>query len=71
MIEQSVELEVMGRVMNLYSMLLVLGPAMGAVLFEIGSQTLGMESGVLTYPIIFIICSLALVIPPKRVAENA
>ena len=71
MIEQSVEQSVMGRVMNLYSMLLVLGPAIGTVLFKPGAKNLGIEPVVLVYAIVITVLLLALVLIPKPFVKNA
>lgn len=71
MIEQSVEQSVMGRVMNLYSMLLVLGPAIGTVLFKLGAKNLGIETAVFVYPIVITVLLLALVLIPKPFVKNA
>ena len=67
MIEQSV----MGRVMNLYSMLLVLGPAIGTVLFKLGAKNLGIETAVFVYPIVITVLLFALVLIPKPFVKNA
>ena len=55
MIEQKTDIGVMGRVMNLYSKVFVQGPRLGALLFELGTRRLGLNSIVLIYPVFFAI----------------
>ena len=50
----------MGRVMKFYSMALVLGPALGTLMFELQTRRQGLNSVVLVYPFFSAIC---LVVP--------
>ena len=70
MIEQKTDISVMGRVMNLYSMLLVIGPAIGTLLFELGTGYLDLGSIVLIYPACFAIGLFLLTILLKPSAET-
>ncbi len=56
MIERKTNIRVMGRVMGLYSMVLVLGPALGSLLFEQVLLSMSIENLARLFPLIFLLC---------------